>query len=53
MLDSRRKTQFYIEYRVSKHKMTILKKNWGHGPVGPLWLGLWIRVPMPKLVESR
>jgi len=37
MFDFRRITLFCLEKRLSKHKMTIFSKNWGHGPfVSPL-----------------
>ena len=37
MLDFRRITLFCLEKRLSKHKMTIVSKNFGegHGPSGP------------------
>jgi len=41
MFNLRRITLFCFDKRLSKHKMTILSKNFGgHGPFGPPWLRL-------------
>jgi len=36
MFDFRRKTLFCLEYRLSKHKLTIPKILGRHGPLAPL-----------------
>jgi len=42
MFDFRRITLFWLEKRLSKHKMTMFSKNLGVGmaPLPPLWLRL-------------
>jgi len=54
MFHFRRITLFFLEKRLSEHKMTIFSKNFGgHGPFGPpaapvLWppIGNFLRTPL-------
>ena len=44
MFDFRQITLFYLEKRLSKHKMTIVSKNLGAMALSPPWLHLWFNV---------